>query len=80
MSSPNWIILTLDPTTDEADLRRVLANKLKGQYLIRFKTVLGKIVVAVTSSTDAKTVQESFDVIDKQFSYFFDGVSVRDHM
>jgi hypothetical protein len=74
MSMSQWTILTLDPkTTDEADLRRTLANKLKGVYELKFykAATYSKVEVAVVKEEDAITVQEAFDVIDKNWGYYF---------
>jgi len=77
--SKQWIILTLDPaTTNEADLRRTLANKLKAPYEIycytpRYSNGTRTVEVAVLSNEDDFTVRQSFDVIDKKYSWYFNG-------
>lgn len=83
MTRQYWIVMKLDPATDETDLRRVLANKLKGIYEIKVTRLYAhnykpRYIVAVIKPEDAVTVQESFDVIDKSFEFFYEGKSVRD--
>lgn len=76
-------IISLDPaTTDEADLRRTLANKLKGAYQIDIypqgSNINNRVRVGVIEQRDIDTVLASFDVINRETSQWFNGKSVWD--
>lgn len=70
-------IMSLDPkTTNEADLRRTLANTIKGGYDIKvsmesYRADKDKIRVAVVEQRDIDTVLSSFDVINRETNKWF---------
>lgn len=76
-SDANFTIMRLDPTTDEDDMRRTLANKLRGRYLIG-GAAFGRREVAVVEQRDIDTVLACFDVIDRHTGRWYQGKSVWD--
>lgn len=66
----HWTILTIDPNADEADVRRTLANKVRGPLLIERRTYPNSLVVAVILASDVETVLAACDVIDRRSNQF----------
>jgi hypothetical protein len=78
-SADTMTILTIDPATDEADLRRTLANTIKGGYHLmvsRHGLPTQVYRVGVVEQRDIDTVLAAFDVIDRTSDRWLGGKPV----
>jgi hypothetical protein len=59
-----WKVLKVAETTDEADLRALCANKLRGPYVVCWDKYHKE--VAVLLDKDIDVVLSAFDVVDRR--------------